>query len=72
MYKDRQKLWVFHGVDDGTVPFKCSYDMVNAARAAGAKVEFTTYDKFDHWSWDPAYAETSVIEWLASGKRGEA
>ncbi len=67
-----QKLWVFHGVDDGTVPFKCSYDMVNAARAAGAIVDFTAYDKYDHGTWDPAYAETSVIEWLASGKRGEA
>ena len=67
-----QKLWVFHGVDDSIVPFKCSYDMVNAARASGAIVDFTAYDKYDHGTWDPAYAETSVIEWLASGKRGEA
>lgn len=59
-----QKLWVFHSIDDSIVPYKASLNMVRAARAFGAKVKFTTYDKWDHGAWTPAYAETNVIQWL--------
>lgn len=63
------KIWAFHGIDDPAVLVRCSLDMVEAARLAGADVTFTTFDKVGHGSWVNAYEETELIEWLVSQKR---
>jgi len=65
-YLKGKKLRVYHGLDDATVPFSYSQQMVDASRAAGADVEFIAYDKVGHGSWFKAYGETDLIEWLAS------
>ncbi|MBQ7922580.1 MAG: phospholipase [Clostridia bacterium] len=59
-----QKIWAFHSIDDSIVSYKYSLDMVTAARRNGASINFTTYDKYDHGSWTPAYRDTNLIEWL--------
>ena len=64
------KFRVYHSIDDSIVPYKYSVDMVNAARANGALVDFITYDKFDHGAWLPAYRDTDLIEWLVAQKKG--
>lgn len=64
------RIRAFHGIDDGAVFVRCSLDMVEAARTAGADVTFTTFDHVGHGSWVNAYEQTDVIEWLASQRRG--
>ena len=59
------KLRVFHSVDDDSVPFECSVLMVEAARRAGAYVEFVSYTDKGHGCWSEAYGETDLIDWLA-------
>lgn len=59
-----KELRVFHSVDDSSVPFACSVDMVAAARRAGAAVEFISYTDEGHGCWSRAYETTDVIEWL--------
>lgn len=63
------KLRVFHGLDDGVVPFVYSQLMVDAARQNGADVTLYAYDHVGHGSWVKAYEETDLIEWLAAQKR---
>jgi len=63
------KLRVFHGLDDTVVPFSYSEQMVDAARAKGADVTFTAYDKVGHASWVQAYRDTDLIQWLAAQSR---
>jgi predicted peptidase len=59
-------IWAFHGNDDPVVAFSNSVEMVDKARAAGANIKFTIFDKVGHLSWVPAYVDTTVINWLLS------
>ena len=61
------KLWVFHSVDDDSVPYECSALMVRRVSERGGDVEFTSYTHEGHGCWDRAYEETNLIEWLAKG-----
>lgn len=62
-------LRAFHGIDDDAVPFANSLEMVSRARANGADVTLTAYDKVGHGSWVNAYEQSDVIEWLVSQKK---
>jgi dipeptidyl aminopeptidase/acylaminoacyl peptidase len=57
-------VWIFHGADDDTVPVEESRKMAAALRAAGANVKYTEYPGVGHESWDRAYAEPGLIDWL--------
>jgi len=58
-------IWVFHAKDDKHVPVDCSRRMVKKLKAAGAKkVNYTEYESGGHNSWDRAYANKQMIEWL--------
>lgn len=57
-------IWAFHGDKDSIVAFSNSDEMVSKARAFGANVKFTVFAGVDHNSWEPAYLDTKVIEWL--------
>ena len=59
-------IWAFHGNKDNVVNISNTIDMVNGARANGANVKFTILDGVDHNSWDPAYLDTRVLDWLIS------
>ena len=59
-------IWAFHGNADPTVNISNSIDMVNGARKNGADVKFTIFDGVSHNSWDSAYLDTRVLEWLIS------
>lgn len=61
-----KKIRVFHSVDDDSVPFECSLQMVKGARAAGADIEFVSYCFEGHGCWNRAYEQTDLIEWLAT------
>ena len=61
--------WVFHGAKDDVVPLKLSEEMVEALREVKAQVKFTVYPDANHNSWDPAFAEPELLEWLFSNKK---
>ncbi len=57
-------VWIFHGTDDDTVPVEESRKMAAALRAAGGTVKYTEYPRTGHDSWDQAYSEPGLWEWL--------
>tara|TARA_R110002012_G_scaffold263456_1_gene446287 strand:- start:122988 stop:123770 length:783 start_codon:yes stop_codon:yes gene_type:complete len=61
-------LWVFHGANDDVVNPELSIEMVSALLKYGGKPKFTMYDKANHNSWDPAFAEPDLLPWLFSNK----
>ncbi len=64
-----KKIWAFHGDKDNVVDISNSIEMVNSARKYGADVRFTVFNGVAHGSWDPAYLETILIQWLLSQER---
>jgi len=54
----------FHGQADAVVPPRHSEEMVEAVRAAGGDPKLTLYADVGHNSWDRAYREERLPEWL--------
>lgn len=61
-----QPWWVFHGDADMIVDYEHSKKMVEAMKATGADVKFTTYEGVNHNSWENAMAEPDLLPWLFS------
>jgi predicted peptidase len=61
--------WVFHGADDEIIPATESRAMVAALRAAGGNVRYTEYAGVRHNSWERAYGEKELIEWMLAQRR---
>jgi predicted peptidase len=59
-------IWVFHGSSDPVVPVSNSRLMVNTLRNAGAKVKYSEYPGVLHNSWNNAFAEPDLLEWIFS------
>lgn len=68
IYAKKFPIWVFHGGSDPVVPVSNSRLMVNALKAAGAKVKYTEYPGVGHDSWKNAFAEPTLLSWLFSQK----
>lgn len=62
-------VWAFHGDCDGVVNISNSIEMVNGARNHSSNVKFTVFNGVGHNSWDGAYLDTTVSEWLISHDR---
>ena len=62
-------IWAFHGSADQTVPVEQSRVMVEALKAIGAKVNYTEYPGVGHNSWEKAYSEAELVEWLFAQRR---
>ena len=65
----KTQWWIFHGAKDDVVPSYHSQNMYDALKKAGAKVKFTLYPNNNHNSWDSAFAEKGLLDWLFSVKR---
>ena len=64
-------IWIFHGEADPTVPVARSREMVEAFKAAGStSVKYTEYPGVGHNSWDKAYAEKELTDWMFAQKKG--
>ena len=59
----------FHGDMDDVVPLSASMEMVEAVKKYGGNPEFIIEHGVDHHSWDFAYEQTNLIEWLVAQKR---
>ena len=71
--KDAEKIKIpvraFHGSADDTVPLRMSVKMAEAAAKGNPNVSLTVYAGVGHGSWNPAYKESDLIEWLAAQKK---
>lgn len=65
----KTKWWVFHGGKDDVVPANLSEEMVGALKKVKATVKFTLYPDANHNSWDPAFAEPTLLSWLFSQRK---
>jgi predicted peptidase len=59
-------LWTFHGDKDTVVWPQRTRTMVEALKAADGNVKYTEYAGVGHNSWDKAYAEPELFDWLFS------
>ena len=59
-------VWIVHGDADVVVPVDESRRMAAALEQVGAEVHYTELPDVNHNSWDPAYRNEELIEWLFS------
>lgn len=62
-------VWAFHGDADPMVPLRNSVEMVEAVNAAGGHARLTVFPGVEHNSWDQAYGQTEVLQWLLEQQR---
>ena len=63
--------WIFHGEEDEVVKSAYSAEMAKALKAEGADVQLTMYPGVGHDSWNQAFAEPLLMEWLFGQRRIE-
>ena len=61
---ERMPIWAFHGADDQVVPAEQSKALCAAVDAARGHAVLTLYEHTAHNSWDKAYRESELAEWL--------
>lgn len=57
-------VWAFHGLADNVVPAQQSKDLCAALAKLGGAPVLTLYEGVGHNSWDRAYRESALAEWL--------
>jgi predicted peptidase len=62
-------VWLFHGALDSLVPPVESRRIHAAFHNAGAKSNYTEYPDVGHESWDPAFADPMLWQWLFRQRR---
>lgn len=62
-------LWNFHGDADQTVPVAVSRRRIAALRKAGGHPFSTEYAGVDHNSWEWAFTEPALVDWLFAQRR---
>lgn len=62
-------VWAFHGDADNIVPPNNSYEMCDRLKASGGNVKLTVFHGVAHNSWEPAYEDTTLINWLVNSKK---
>ncbi|MEM7234236.1 MAG: dienelactone hydrolase family protein, partial [Planctomycetota bacterium] len=65
----RFPLWIFHGDADRVISVEVSRSIVTALKKAGGKPKYTEYPGVDHYSWDKAYRDPELVEWLFAQSR---
>lgn len=64
-------IWVFHGIEDESIPISESDEMVKKLREMGYDVRFTRYKGVGHDSWIQAYDTETLYDWFVAQKRKE-
>ncbi len=62
-------IWTLVGDDDGVQTVRNTRDMFVAVQKAGGKPRITEYLSVPHNSWDRAYNDPALIEWLINSHR---
>lgn len=63
-------LWIVHGDADTVIPVDVSRGVVQALKKAGGNPRYTEYPGVGHNSWDRAYRDPELIQWLFAQTRG--
>jgi predicted peptidase len=61
--------WLFHGAADSVVPATESRQIHAAFQQAGSPVKYTEYSGVGHESWEPAFSEPILWQWLFAQRR---
>jgi predicted peptidase len=61
-------VWAFHGSADNVVKVNLSRDMIKAIKDLGGNPKYTEYKGVGHNSWENAYKEEALLEWLFKQK----
>jgi predicted peptidase len=62
-------VWAFHGDADDVVPAANSIEMCDRLKKCGGNVKLTLFHGVTHNSWEPAYEDTKLIEWLVGASK---
>lgn len=62
-------IWAFHGAHDDVVPAEPAKALCAELTRRGSPVTFTEYPGVGHASWDRAFGESAVYEWLFAQKK---
>ena len=62
-------IWAYHGAKDGVVKVERSREIIEALKAAGGTPKYTEYPEVGHDSWNGAYKDQAMYEWLFSQRR---
>lgn len=65
-YAQKVPMWIFTGAQDNVVNPQESVKMVSKILQYGGHPRFTLYDFANHNSWDSAFAEPQLLQWLFS------
>ncbi|TBW30352.1 prolyl oligopeptidase family serine peptidase [Gramella sp. KN1008] len=59
-------IWIFHGEKDDIVPSRFSKAMARSINHYGGNAKLSLYPEDNHNSWDSAFSEPYLLEWLFS------
>ena len=62
-------VWLFHGAQDSVVPAGESRRIHKAFHQAGFRVNYTEYPNVGHESWDAAFSDALLWDWLFQQRR---
>ena len=62
-------IWAFHGAQDPVVPLAEDQAMIDAIKACGDDARLTVYLYTGHDSWNQAYADPELYQWLLQQRR---
>jgi predicted peptidase len=60
----RVPVWAFHSADDNVVPVVRSRNMIAAMKKMGGQPKYIEFQGLGHASWDKAYSEPGLYDWL--------
>jgi len=66
---DGVPLWAFHGSRDDVVPVEPARALCGELARRGSPVKWTEYAGVGHASWDRAFGEAQVYDWLFEQRR---
>lgn len=59
-------VWFFHGGKDDVVPSVYSRQVFDVLKKCNVNTRYTLYSELNHNSWDAAFSEPGLLEWLLS------
>ena len=63
-YAQKVNLWIFHGDQDRAVDVKYSREIYEKLKGLNAKVKYTEYKGVGHDSWNNAFSEKELLDWI--------
>ena len=64
-------IWIFHGEKDDIVPPAQSKTMARAINHNGGNAKLSLYPEDNHNSWDSAFSEPYLLEWLFNNSKNQ-